>query len=139
MPLGLLRFLEEPHAATAPDSAFRHVVRDLVREDPAGAMEWIDGLPPERAASIAPDAFASWTTFQPGAAADWLLELPTSDPRRPELLLSYVNSAAYLPSEAAVEQLRRLGPADRAVARDAISRSGIDEERREDLLGVLTE
>lgn len=96
-------------------------------------------LPPARASSIAPDAFGNWAGFQPGAAADWLLQLAADDPRRRDFLERYATTAAYLSRAAAVEQLRRLGSTDREVAREAIRRAGIDEARRADLLEALAE
>jgi len=136
---GLLAFLNEPHASRAPDSVFHTAVRILARSDPRRALEWAADLPVERVEPISATAFSQWTRHQPGAAAQWVTQLPANDSRRGSLLRSYVTASLHLPQQAAAEHMAHLSVSDRALARETIRSAAMEGEKRQSLLRLLAD
>ena len=134
-----MEFLGSPHGERASGSVYGVLMQSLARENPEGALAWAAGLPEERVQEASNRAMSIWTDHQPGEALEWLVALPASDRRRPDLLRGFVTNITYrADTEVAEQRLARLAPSDHGLAREEIERAGIPAGKKERLLEVLS-
>jgi hypothetical protein len=134
-PKSLAAFLEGVKEDHVPSYTYNAVARELARKNPAGALEWANRLSGQAALSAGGDAFTEWRSSQPGAAMEWLDQLPPDDKRREAFFKSAIQSLAWQPQ--AAEQIAAMSAAERATARGVIEKMGLPIDRRERLLGAL--
>jgi hypothetical protein len=134
-PTSLAAFLASASSDAVPASAYATLAARMVRDNPAGALQWCAGLPGGLALSAGREAFEAWRYLQPDAAMTWLCALPADDPRRPPFFQNAVRFIAYGPQGADV--LAALSPADRAAAQTVIDGLSLAPEQRSRLLQAL--
>jgi hypothetical protein len=135
-PQTMAAFFSAANPDWVPTYSYGVLARELVRNDPAGALEWANHLPPERALTAGAEAFAEWRSSQPDTAMKWLNDLSSADPRREAYFQGALKSLLYHPQ--AAEQFALMSPTDRATARTLIQNMQLPEDRRSRLLTLLS-
>ena len=134
-PKTLSEFLGGYQDGNLPTHVYGGLVRQMVGENPAKAMEWAEQLPENKRLSVGAHAFGWWRYAQTDSAMKWLNELPPTDPRRKPFFMTAVEDLAYDPR--AANHFAAMSEADRLDARAIIASAPIPEERRVGLLKAL--
>lgn len=86
-PKSFAEFLLTPAAQGVSEHTLLVASRNLVRSQPAEALEWAERTPEASRAAVVSGTFQSWRGLQPDAAMDWLARQPAEDPYRSDLYL----------------------------------------------------
>jgi hypothetical protein len=134
-PKSLADFLSRADADKISAQTYSTVARSMARKNPNEAIQWASQLPAEQGVPAGSEAFSEWRRSQPMSALEWLMELPTTDPRRDAFFKDAVRDLAHEPN--ASDQFAMMKPSDRVVARKLLEKMPLPEDRRATLLGLL--
>jgi hypothetical protein len=136
-PQSLARFLSQAPADQVPSYTDSALARQMARSSPQDALAWAATLREGRGIAAGAEAFASWHSSQPEAAAAWLADLPAEDSRRQRFFESMVRSIAYAYGPQTPDQLSAMSPTDQAAAQAVIAKMSLPEDERARLLAAF--
>jgi hypothetical protein len=135
-PDGVLDFIAGPHGGLAPSSLIAQAAAHLARESPEAAIEWSQGLSSEQASQARESIFSTWLQIRPQGAVQWAAQLPPG-PQRESAVRAIATHLAFSSDHSAPDWFRSLSPTDRAIARDAVEKIALADDRRAKFLQAL--
>ena len=135
-PTGVKEFISGPHGALASSQIIHQVARGQASKNPEAALEWAESLKGDRAKAAREAVLESWLNVRPDAAGEYVRKMPAGMERE-QAVRTVSQSLIWQSSKQAADWYHTLPAVEQKLAREVFDRSGLDQDKRNELEKAL--